>query len=488
MSETQTLLHKITALRQRLEQAQGLAREASQALAQLSDGDGEPSERLRTAERQVRADSAHDLELDAVVRPVTKVGSDEPRSLPRQLTGRARAVLERGRQLLARLRELGDAFLPGEEPSVRPGDSLATLYRQTAILATTALRMVAYLPDTTSGQLAQCEGLEALLDDVTLRLHTLGQCLAERRSEHQRIDRLAACLRQIEAGQVKEILPLVELAEELLADAEDGAALRFLHADLTQRDRAVACHGLTVAQVVARLARSLPEFRGRQVEPVVAALVHDIGMLRVPTEILSLAGPLTDEQRRTVESHCRTGADLVTPLQVDANWLSQAVLSHHERLDGTGYPDGLREAQLPGPARLLAVCDTYVALCNPRPHRPARETRTALTETLLLAEQGKLDRGFAEALLQLSFYPVGSVVEMADGSVARVVASPAAVSRRESFNPARPVVALLLDGDGQPYTAPHHLDLSQCDGRSIVRSLSPSERLEKLGQLYPAWV
>jgi HD-GYP domain-containing protein (c-di-GMP phosphodiesterase class II) len=488
MSETQTLLHKITALRQRLEQAQGLAREASQALALLSDGEGEPAERLRAAERQVRADSAHDMELDAVVRPLTKVGSDEPRSLPRQLTARARAVLERGRVLLARLRELGEAVLPGEDLSAGPAASLATLYRQTAVLATTALRMVAYLPDTASGQLAQCEGLEALLDDVTLRLHTLGQCLAERRSEEQRIDRLTACVRQIEAGQAKEILPLVELAEELLADAEEGAPLRFLHADVSQRDRSVACHGLTVAQVVARLVRLLPEFRGRQVEPVVAALVHDVGMLRVSPDVLSLAGPLTDEQRRMVESHCRISADLVAPLQSDALWLPQTVLSHHERLDGTGYPDGLREPQLPAPARLLAVCDTYVALCSPRPHRAARETRAAMTETLLLAEQGKLDRGFAEALLQLSFYPVGSVVEMADGSVARVVATPAAVPRRESFNPARPVVALLLDGDGQPYPAPRHLDLAQCDGRSIVRSLGQSERLEKLGQLYPAWI
>jgi HD-GYP domain-containing protein (c-di-GMP phosphodiesterase class II) len=485
MSETENLLSKISALRQRLEQAQGLAREASQTIALLTGEEGDPADRLRAAERQVRADSVHDAELDAVTRPLLPAsGADEPRSLPRQLTARARSVLERGRQLLGRLRELGEA-LPAEEPA--GADPLPALYRQTASLATAALRMVAYLPDTASGQLSQCEGLEALLDDVTLRLYSLGRCLADRKREQERIERLADFLKRLDAGQARELLPLVKLAEELLADAEDGLPLRFLHADLAQRERWVACHGLTTAQVVARVTRTLPEFRSQTLEAVVAALVHDVGMLRVPLETLQKSGPLEDEERRQIEAHCRIGSDLVTPLQGDSVWLSQVVLNHHERLDGVGYPDGLKEHQLAGPARLLAVCDVYTALCSPRPHRPARETRTAMTETLLLADQGKLDRGYSEALLQLSFYPVGSVVEMADGSVARVVATPTA-ARREALNPGRPVVAILVDGDGTPCPVPHHLDLAQCDGRSIVRSIGPAERLQKLGHLYPAWV
>src|SRR5262249_26344964 len=151
----------------------------------------------------------------------------------------------------------------------------------------------------------------------------------------------------------------------------------------------------------------------------------------------------------------------------------------HERLDGTGYPAGLRELQVPPLARLLAVCDVYAALCAPRPHRPARETRTALTDTLLLAEQGALDRSCAERLLQLSFYPVGSVVELADGRVGLVVATPS--GRWDLQSPARPVVALLTDGQGQPLPGPQHVDLAQCEGHSIVRTLSPEERRDLLG-------
>src|SRR5262249_44114080 len=152
----------------------------------------------------------------------------------------------------------------------------------------------------------------------------------------------------------------------------------------------------------------------------------------------------------------------------------EAVAEHHERLDGTGYPAGLRANQISSLARLLAVCDTYAAMCSPRPYRAARETRTALTDTLVLAEQRSLDRNHAERLLQLSFYPVGSAVELADGSVGVVVATH--LGRRDLHIPARPVVALLTNSDGQPLPVPQHLDLAQCEGHSIVRTLTPAER------------
>jgi hypothetical protein len=126
-----------------------------------------------------------------------------------------------------------------------------------------------------------------------------------------------------------------------------------------------------------------------------------------------------------------------------------------------------------------------VALCSARPHRPARATRTALADTLLLADQGLLDRGCAECLLHLSFYPIGSVVELAHGAVGVVVATPG--PRKDLNSPARPVVALLTDEQGEALSRPHHLDLGQCENHSIVRSLSAPERRELLARRFPEW-
>jgi HD-GYP domain-containing protein (c-di-GMP phosphodiesterase class II) len=206
-------------------------------------------------------------------------------------------------------------------------------------------------------------------------------------------------------------------------------------------------------------------------------------MLKVPAAILSRTGTLEDDHRRQIERHVGAGADMARRLLPNGIWLTEAVAGHHERLDGTGYPAGLKGTQIAPLTRLLAVCDLYAALCAPRPQRPARETRTALTDTLLLAEKGVLDRYHAERLLLLGFYPVGSVVELADGSIGVVVATP--TGRRDLHSPARPVVALLTDEQGRPLPISRHLDLAQCEGHSIVRSLPLSERREVLGNRYP---
>ena len=178
-------------------------------------------------------------------------------------------------------------------------------------------------------------------------------------------------------------------------------------------------------------------------------------------------------------------AIVAAALLPDAPWLAETAAGHHERLDGTGYPDGLRETGIPALTRLIAVCDVYTALCGHRPHRPARPTRTALADTLLLADQGKLDRGHAECLLHLSFYPVGTAVELADGSYGVVIATHP--GWRDLNAPARPVLALLTDAQGLPLGSPAHVDLAQCESHSIVRSLTTTERRQALGDHYPEW-
>jgi hypothetical protein len=85
--------------------------------------------------------------------------------------------------------------------------------------------------------------------------------------------------------------------------------------------------------------------------------------------------------------------------------------------------------------------------------------------------------------LQISFYPVGTVVELADGAVGVVVASNQV--QPDLTTPGRPVVALLTDSQGRLLPLPQHVDLAHCEGRSIVRSLSPGERRKILGKHRP---
>jgi hypothetical protein len=465
MSETQVLLAKITALRQRLEQAQGLASEARSAAQAL--------------EQAVASGGEHDRLVDVAVRPAT--GHPAESVAPPPLSARARRVLERGRELLGSLRNLADDFDPDEDAEPGP---LVPLYRDTVSLLDTCLRTVELMPASTAAQLHLCRGLEVTLGVVADRLRTLGASSAGQRAEREQVEQLAGLLVALDEGKPVDVPALRELAGRLVGEARECEPLGFLEADPGDLPRWVASNSLNVARVMARVVRHVPEVRGKSVDAVLSALLHDVGMLRAPADLVVLADPLDAEQRGAVEAHARLGGHLVGGLFPDSPWLARAALGHHERLDGTGYPEGLKGNQQDTLTRLLAVCDVYAAMCVARPHRPARPTRTALADTLLLADQGLLDRDHAACLLHLSFYPVGSVVELAHGAVGVVVATPCAV--RDLRGPARPVVAVLTDSEGQALPRLHHLDLAQSDQHSIVRALGRAERRELL-ERFPEW-
>ena len=198
------------------------------------------------------------------------------------------------------------------------------------------------------------------------------------------------------------------------------------------------------------IARVVPhdyEWSGRPLLPVVTALLMDCGMLVVPAHLLAKPEALTPDERRVVEAHPKGGAELLLwRFPTIAGPLAAAIATHHERADGTGYPNGLKGADLPALGRLLRIADVYAALNEERPHRPACDPRTAVTELLLMAEQGQVDRDFAEYLLNLALYPSGTIVELTDGRVGVVVANHP--NRLDPRAPGRPVVAVLADADG----------------------------------------
>jgi HD-GYP domain-containing protein (c-di-GMP phosphodiesterase class II) len=431
--------------------------------------------------------------------------------------------LERGRELLTRLRTIDAELGSTEEQYLDDCDPLADWHRDTVAMVDAALHIIPAFPDVLGNQIRLCDGLEVILGGVSQRVAILAQALEKRRREMSRVDMLADLLTCLEAGRPVDLKPFTQLAEAILTEARQSAPIRFhypldiqnpTYSSLVLSEpgavaqlspianapgsealdahwvaRFVACHSLIVAEVAARIIESTAESRrgpndwhGPPLEPILAALIHDCGMLRVPSQILAHPGPLTIEQKEIVENHTHAGAGMTAQLPGSPAWLVEAAANHHERLDGTGYPSAKKDAGIGPLSRLLAVCDVYAAMAAPRPHRPARETRTALTDTLLLAEQGALDRDQAARLLQLSFYPVGTIVELADGAVGVVIGP----SRQHDLDsPARPMIALLTDSRGQPLAAPRHLDLSHSAGRNIVRSLSPAEGKKILGKHHP---
>ncbi len=156
------------------------------------------------------------------------------------------------------------------------------------------------------------------------------------------------------------------------------STVRALAEAVDARDPATRDHSANVAELATALAQML-DLSDRQVQIIgLGALMHDVGKIGVHDHVLLKSGPLDEEERAEVEEHAVLGERILAPALLDD--ILPLVRWHHERWDGTGYPDGLMGAQIPIEARVLAVCDAFETLTTGRPYREALSTPDALAE------------------------------------------------------------------------------------------------------------
>jgi putative nucleotidyltransferase with HDIG domain len=134
-----------------------------------------------------------------------------------------------------------------------------------------------------------------------------------------------------------------------------------------------------------------------------AALLHDIGKIAIPDEILRRPGPLTKEEWVIVRKHPEIGAEILMMVP-DLSNVAELVRRHHERVNGAGYPTGLKGDEIPVGARILAVLDAYSAMTDGRAYRPARSHEEALAE-LVRCTGSEFDPVVVEAFLSLFTHP-----------------------------------------------------------------------------------
>ncbi len=131
-----------------------------------------------------------------------------------------------------------------------------------------------------------------------------------------------------------------------------------------------------------------------------ASIVHDIGKVAVPEHILFKAGPLDAEERRVMETHPVVGERICAPLRTFRHVLP-IIRHHHEHMDGSGYPDGLRDAHIPLTARVLQTVDVYDALTTDRPYRKALSLKRAFEILREEVQRGWWDSRLVDALESL---------------------------------------------------------------------------------------
>ena len=166
---------------------------------------------------------------------------------------------------------------------------------------------------------------------------------------------------------------------------------------LDQRDSGTAKHSQTVGMLCEMMARELGLEDERVQRVRLAGILHDIGKIGVPDSILRKPGPLTDEERTQMQRHPELGARILSSGDLDD--VRAWILAHHERPDGTGYPKGLSESEIPLEASILAVADAYEAMTSDRVYRASIGGQAARQQ--LIENSGtQFNTKVAEALLR----------------------------------------------------------------------------------------
>lgn len=211
-------------------------------------------------------------------------------------------------------------------------------------------------------------------------------------------------------------------------------------------------HSVNVAVLSTAVGMSLGYNQSQLMELGIGAMLHDIGKLQLPEELLNTKERWTPEQQEIAKQHTMNGFNLLRK-QHDISLLSAHVcLQHHERINGSGYPQGLKGKQVHEYAQIVGICDVYDSLTSPRPWRGRYMPQDAM-EYLLGAGGHLFEHHLINAFIKhIAVFPIGSSVVLNTGEVG-------VVSKVDPDYCHRPTVRVLKDGRGNDVHTPYDLDL-----------------------------
>ena len=226
--------------------------------------------------------------------------------------------------------------------------------------------------------------------------------------------------------------------------------------EMKRRDSYAYQHAMGCAIWSASFGRHLGLERDELQVLALGGLLCDVGKVRIAPELLARPAALTEGEMRQVREHVRHGLDILELTPGLPPRIAEIVATHHERHDGSGYPNGLTGSQIPIFGRIVGVVDSYDAMTSVRPYARSRSPHEAVNE--LYQQRGKLFQPeLVEQFIQnCGIYPTGTLVELSNGQVA-------VITDVHSLKRLRPRVMLLLDVDKLPLKQFRELDLGEVE-------------------------
>ena len=238
-------------------------------------------------------------------------------------------------------------------------------------------------------------------------------------------------------------------------------------ARLKTADEYTYMHSVAVCALMVSLGRGIGLDEAECREAGLAGMLHDLGKALMPQEILNKPGKLTPEEFDIIKTHPKRGWELLAGAKNIPAGVLDVCLHHHERFDGTGYPDRLAADQITRFARMGAICDVYDAVTSDRPYKSGWDPAHALMQ--MASWQGHFDREMFKSFIRcIGIYPTGSLVRMRSGKLAVVLEQNAAAVTK-------PKVKLFFSTRSNEPIRHEVLDLAM-DSRDQIEAPEPPEK------------
>ncbi|HEX5393738.1 MAG TPA: HD-GYP domain-containing protein [Rhodocyclaceae bacterium] len=251
---------------------------------------------------------------------------------------------------------------------------------------------------------------------------SMGQELVQARKTVDRAKQAVASMfqeaRMGKALDAEEALPLVE---DIASSVSRNPGALISLARLKNKDEYTYMHSVAVCALMVALARQLGLDEKQTREAGLAGLLHDVGKMMIPAEILDKPGKLTDEEFVVIKSHPEEGHKLLLEGKNVSAAALEVCIHHHEKMDGTGYPHRLKGEQISLFAKMGAVCDVYDAITSNRPYKAGWDPAESLRKMAEWAK-GHFDSTIFHAFVKsVGIYPIGSLIRLESGRLGVVV-------------------------------------------------------------------
>jgi putative nucleotidyltransferase with HDIG domain len=232
---------------------------------------------------------------------------------------------------------------------------------------------------------------------------------------------VVSMFQEVRMGKAVDTAAAGELVEEISSSVIRNPGALISLARLKSADDYTYLHSVAVCALMVALARQLELDEATTRTAGMAGLLHDLGKAMMPLEVLNKPGKLTDAEFRIIKSHPSEGHRLLSEGGTVGKIPLDVVLHHHEKVDGSGYPKGLKGSQISLYAKMGAVCDVYDAITSNRPYKSGWDPAESIRKMAEWSKGHFDERVFHAFVKSIGIYPTGSLVRLSSDRLAVVV-------------------------------------------------------------------